>query len=111
MTESNASLRHGWMGHLQADQHDASLLYLTIPGTHDTGTWNLSNQAAPAISKCQEWTLEEQLDHGIRFIDIRLVPELNDGQNDLKLYHGANPDFSADCEVWFSEIVQTVINE
>src|SRR5262245_27175119 len=39
---------------------------LTIPGTHDTCALHGGD-----IPKCQAWSLKDQLEAGIRFIDIR----------------------------------------
>jgi len=52
-----------WMGSIP-DQKKLS--EITIPGTHDSCTFHAS-----PISKCQNLTLEQQLEAGIRFIDIR----------------------------------------
>ncbi|MUG93775.1 phosphatidylinositol-specific phospholipase C domain-containing protein [Scytonema sp. UIC 10036] len=41
----------------------------TIPGTHDTCA--LHNKLSIGFAKCQSMTLEEQLNTGVRFIDIR----------------------------------------
>lgn len=51
---------------------------LTIPGTH--------NSAARfgCYAKCQTWNISEQLDHGIRFFDLRFAQK-NDR---LHLFHG-----------------------
>lgn len=66
-----------WMGSL-ADATKISAL--TIPGTHDSCTYNASS-----ISKCQNLTLKQQLEAGIRFIDIR-CRQFNDT---FELHHGA----------------------
>lgn len=63
----------------------------TLPGTHDTGTWEMAK-----VAQCQTMTLAEQLCRGIRFIDIRLEPVWNEqqGRYDLRIYHGtAGSDF------------------
>ncbi|XZF14452.1 phosphatidylinositol-specific phospholipase C domain-containing protein [Chitinophagaceae bacterium MMS25-I14] len=100
------TMRNRWMGFLIGPNPTTSLRFtdLTVPGTHDTGTWNVP---AGNASRCQTMTLQDQLEHGIRFIDIRLVPELNNGSNDLMIYHGDKPSSSTRCNVWFSDIVDT----
>jgi hypothetical protein len=92
-------LRLGWMGYLQSNNMDKRLTEITIPGTHDTGTWKV---VAETASKCQDMDLWEQLNHGIRFIDIRLYPGENNGQSDLAVWHGSTPGY-----VWFSDVVKT----
>ena len=89
-----------WMGGIDSNK---KLSELTIPGTHDTGTWPLF--MGPA--KCQKDSLEEQLNNGIRFIDIRLKPsgytegliKYNDG---LVVWHG-----QSDPHLTFKSIIQT----
>jgi 1-phosphatidylinositol phosphodiesterase len=52
-----------WMSRM-ADS--ALLSQLTLPGTHDSCTAGLT-----PIASCQAWSLQDQLNHGIRYIDIR----------------------------------------
>ena len=54
---------------------------LSIPGTHDSGALYSIGDVA---GKCQDLSIEKQLDNGARFLDIRL--ELKGGQ--LKVVHG-----------------------
>ncbi|MWB94358.1 phosphatidylinositol-specific phospholipase C domain-containing protein [Flavobacterium sp. GA093] len=65
-----------WMSYLEDSK---SLNDLTIPGTHDTCTYNESN-----LAQCQTMNLETQFKNGIRFWDIRL--KVKDGKMDA--YHG-----------------------
>ncbi len=51
---------------------------MSIPSTHDSGTYTLSS----GMAKCQNFNFYDQLAHGIRCFDIRL-----DGS--LKLCHGS----------------------
>src|SRR4051794_14918530 len=57
------SLAGRWMGAL--DQR-RKISEITIPGTHDSATWTLSGNA-----QCQTSDIRQQLDAGIRFLDIR----------------------------------------
>lgn len=105
MSQNLASLRSGWMGAVMDTHPDLLLTQLTIPGTHDTATWTISGGDIGNMSaKCQEMDLATQLRDGIRFIDLRLVPEHNSntGKDDLTTYHS-----SVACNVWFSDIVNT----
>ncbi|XP_070554623.1 1-phosphatidylinositol phosphodiesterase-like [Ptychodera flava] len=54
-----------WMSNLYDDM---SLADLSIPGTHHTMTFG--GYGGP-LAQCQSWTLETQLEAGIRFLDIR----------------------------------------
>ena len=77
-----ATLTQQWISSMDGNN---KLFELTIPGTHDTGTWTLGSGPA----KCQNRTLIEQLNAGIRFIDIRLKPSGNgDDPDALMVWHG-----------------------
>lgn len=68
---------------------DAPLSGLTIPGTHDTGA--RFGGGAPVIDfvtalwvQCQNWTVTQQLNVGVRFLDVRCHAE-PDGT--LRIHH------------------------
>ncbi|MFT4543257.1 MAG: 1-phosphatidylinositol phosphodiesterase [Planctomycetota bacterium] len=53
---------------------------ISIPGTHDSGSDRVGTLAsaprmASEIALCQAWDIREQLDAGIRFLDIRIRPD------------------------------------
>jgi len=54
-----------WMKSVDGEKY---LYELTIPGTHDSGAMV---EHWPGSARCQDKTIEEQLDFGIRFLDIR----------------------------------------
>jgi hypothetical protein len=45
---------------------------LSIPGTHDSGTYSCSWTQFCDISQCQSWDISNQLNAAIRFLDIRV---------------------------------------
>ena len=55
---------------------------LSIPGTHDSGA--LHNGLSFGFARCQSLTLREQLDSGIRFLDIRCRHQ----RDRFQIYHG-----------------------
>jgi len=55
-----------WMKSIDGEKY---LYELTIPGTHDSGA--MIDGAWPDTARCQNKTIEEQLNFGIRFLDIR----------------------------------------
>lgn len=55
---------------------------ISIPGTHDTGA-----RFGGFAVECQVWTLPDQLDAGIRYLDIRCRPLTN---GDFTIHHGAS---------------------
>lgn len=60
-----------WMSHVDDDKY---LDELSIPGTHDSGTFSVDNDTEPQSSqvKCQQDYIPTQLLEGIRYFDIRL---------------------------------------
>jgi 1-phosphatidylinositol phosphodiesterase len=61
-----ASTGQEWMSKLSDDR---SLSRLSIPGSHDSGA---RYSVADLSGKCQDSTILEQLNYGVRFFDIRL---------------------------------------
>ena len=61
---------------------ETRLIDLAIVGTHDAVAYNASPQL-----RCQDLTLEEQLEVGVRAFDLRLVDRY-DASGRLDLYHG-----------------------
>ena len=83
----------GWMTALD----DASnLAELSIPGTHDSGAMF---EPAPALAKCQDLTIADQLAAGIRFFDIRC----RHYQDAFLIYHG-----SIDQNQTFDDVLATM---
>jgi 1-phosphatidylinositol phosphodiesterase len=74
------------------------LSQLTLPGTHDTGTYGISTRLADTDYRAQSLSLANQLQAGIRAIDIRLEDD-NCGNNAkcLEVTHG-----STTTGVWFN---------
>ena len=67
----------GWMGHLP---DNTPVRDMSIPGTHDSGA-----RYGGAAAECQDWTIAEQLDAGIRYLDIRCRPT----KTSFAIHHGA----------------------
>ncbi|KAE9973515.1 hypothetical protein EG328_005224 [Venturia inaequalis] len=82
---SSANL-DSWMNEL-ADYVPISSL--SIPGTHNSST---CHKALPSV-RCQAVSPREQLNHGVRFLDIRVQPEKPEdaGHDGLILVHGVFP--------------------
>ncbi|CDW80198.1 1-phosphatidylinositol phosphodiesterase-like [Stylonychia lemnae] len=66
-----------WMGYILPS---TPITNLSIPGTHDTCA-----KTGGAAFQCQSWTLKDQLEAGIRFLDIR-ARHINNG---LAIHHGS----------------------
>jgi|GEM_PF-804632 len=69
-----------WMKHVD---DAASISALSIPGTHDSGA---RKSQEVNISKCQELSFRNQLEMGIRFLDIRI-------DSNLRINHGGYYQF------------------
>jgi len=96
-----------WMGSVMPIIGDSTLLDLSLPGTHDTLTYDLSttvseggmdealrlaqllHKATSVVpdfiedyirsgAQCQDLSITQQLDAGIRFLDIRMMLEYTD---------------------------------
>ena len=68
-----------WMKRLP---QNVLLSNLSIPGTHDSGA--LHNGLSFGFARCQTLTLREQLDSGVRFLDIRCRHQ----RDRFQIYHG-----------------------
>lgn len=67
-----------WMSNLD----DSTLLSsLSIPGSHNSASYGSSE----FFVCCQDWTVKEQLDAGVRFLDLRVNPM----KNQFQLQHGS----------------------
>jgi 1-phosphatidylinositol phosphodiesterase len=82
-----------WMKAVDGKQ---PLSRLSIPGTHDAGA---RYEPLPGTTKCQTLTIEEQLNAGVRFLDIR-CRHLKDA---FAIYHGP-----VDQKLSFDEVLKTV---
>ena len=82
----------GWMGQIYSVIKDRPINKLMIPGSHDSGTYDLGTKISPdstlpsiisgaqinSLARTQYYSISEQLDRGIRYLDIRLC---SDGTN------------------------------
>ncbi|WP_157798244.1 hypothetical protein [Aeromonas cavernicola] len=78
-TASMMSSYTNWMGQLK---DSTSIGNITIPGTHDSGAYRTS-----ALFETQTWSPQQQLNNGIRFLDIRLSDKTG-SSSDFELRHG-----------------------
>ncbi|KAG8170228.1 hypothetical protein KVR01_000973 [Diaporthe batatas] len=60
---------------------------LSIPGTHNSPTCHV---ALPSV-RCQAVGVREQLDNGVRFLDLRVSASRGDGNDALALVHSVFP--------------------
>ena len=72
-----------WMSYLR---DDTRIIDMSIPGTHDSCTAHVDSYVLSAFARCQDMTITEQLNAGIRAFDLRYV-WISD-KNDFYMYHG-----------------------
>ncbi|KAF8865444.1 phosphatidylinositol phospholipase-like protein C [Acephala macrosclerotiorum] len=98
---SSAKLE-SWMGKLK---NETPLSALSIPGTHNSPT---HHTALPSV-RCQAVSVKEQLNNGVRFLDIRVQPEspANPSKDGLILVHSAFP-ISLTGNKYFRDLINTV---
>lgn len=74
-----------WMSHVDGNKY---LDELSIPGTHDSSTCSVDNDTEPqtSLAKCQQDYIPTQLLEGIRYFDIRLGK--NNENGDPGIDHG-----------------------
>ncbi|OAX79699.1 hypothetical protein ACJ72_05982 [Emergomyces africanus] len=98
---SSANL-NAWMRELKDETY---LSALSIPGTHNSPTYYC---AAPSV-RCQQVSPREQMENGVRFLDIRVQPQYpNDPSKDnLLLVHGLFP-ISLKGRKYFRDVVKDV---
>ncbi|TDZ65904.1 1-phosphatidylinositol phosphodiesterase [Colletotrichum trifolii] len=94
---SSANL-NAWMRELE-DHYPLPLL--SIPGTHNSPT---CHTALPSV-RCQAVGVREQLDNGVRFLDIRV--SANPGNDDLALVHSVFP-ISLTGNKYFADMLTTI---
>ena len=90
-----------WM---QSLRDETPLSALSIPGTHNSPTYH---RALPSV-RCQVAPVREQLQQGVRFLDIRVQPEapLDPSKDGLILVHGVFP-----ISLTGARHFRTVVNE
>ncbi|UVO06486.1 phosphatidylinositol-specific phospholipase C domain-containing protein [Pectobacterium polonicum] len=60
---------------------------MSIPGTHDSCTYTYHDVITKGWVRTQNWSIEEQLNNGIRFLDLRCSADVN-GDRIIWMYHG-----------------------
>lgn len=78
--------------------NDIYVSQLSIPGTHDAATL----ECGLSSGQCQDLTITQQLEMGIRFFDLRPTgpAAVIETSNTLPIYHGTIPCYITLQEVW-----------
>ncbi|MBR0412381.1 MAG: leucine-rich repeat protein [Eubacterium sp.] len=88
------------------------LTEITIPGTHDSCARKFKGEdifgVTSGISKCQSLNITEQLNSGIRFLDIRC--EVDPGSLSVKTVHGTTDCWNGDDYYYLDFVFQDIYN-
>jgi len=77
-----------WMWQYQQFLGDQKITSLILPGTHDSGTYDMVSPYAQPWTQCQNLDLKGQLESGARVLDIRTgIQGDEDGDNRFILVH------------------------
>jgi hypothetical protein len=77
-----------WMQHLAQVNPDAKLRTLVLPGTHDSATATISRMKPfAAVGMTQNLSIFEQLNRGIRYLDIRMAGTVGQAEG-VNIFHG-----------------------
>lgn len=94
--------RNNWMKDVD---DDVVISKLTVPGTHNAAA---SHTALPSV-KCQGASITDQLENGVRYLDVRVAKQfLKDGEDakDLQVIHGKFP-----VRIPFPLLLKSVLDE
>lgn len=86
---------NGWMKDLPDSR---SLAKISMPGTHDTG----ARHGGP-IFECQSLSIAEQLEQGVRYLDVRCSVVDPKSSDPLQIFHDVYPQW-----LGFEEVLATV---
>ena len=88
------------------------LTEITLPGTHDSCARKFKGEDAfgimSGISKCQSLNITEQLNAGIRFLDIRC--EVDASTYSVKTVHGSTDCWNGDDYYYLDYVFQDIYN-
>ncbi len=77
------STNKNWMGKLP---DDLSVAAISVPGTHDSGAdYGSGDPFTKPFAQCQDWTVSQQLNTGVRYLDVRC----RRSGNVFTIHHGA----------------------
>ncbi|MBR0485620.1 MAG: phosphatidylinositol-specific phospholipase C domain-containing protein [Oscillospiraceae bacterium] len=83
---------------------DTALTDISIPGTHDSATCNV--QYTGRLAQCQQLYIDDMLDSGIRYLDLRL----GTSGNSLKMIHGVDNCLNRDGSQLYLDTVMNWVD-
>lgn len=113
--ETNKLLQDGfsymnWMGQLDSLYGDLSLGELTIPGTHISGAdwYHVSDIDVEYVT--QRYKVSDQLEMGIRFLDLRLGYDTHDCPTGLGLYNDEVNQMFMNEDIYLNQSFKSVLS-
>lgn len=98
-----------WMSAIRGE---TKLTEITIPGTHDSCARKFANEDAfgitSGIAKCQSLNITEQLNAGIRYLDIRC--EVDSSTYSIKTVHGSVDCWNGNDYYYLDYVFQDIYN-
>lgn len=98
-----------WMSVIRGE---TKLTEITMPGTHDSCARKFHNEDAlgitSGISKCQNLNITEQLNAGVRFLDVRC--EVDASSHSVKTVHGSTDCWNGSTYYYLDFVFQDVYN-
>jgi 1-phosphatidylinositol phosphodiesterase len=97
-----------WMSAIRGE---TKLTEITIPGTHDSCARKFSSNAltssvVSSISKCQNLNITEQLNAGVRYLDVRC--EVDKSTYSVKTVHGSTDCWNGNSYYYLDYVLQDV---
>lgn len=96
-----------WMSRYLPFLRDKKIIELTVPGSHDSGTYIVTG-ALEAIGLCQNISIQQQLQLGVQYLDLRYASK-GPTAKDVWIFHG--PLHSMPFEDALREISNFLANE
>ncbi len=98
-----------WMSAIRGE---TKLTEITIPGTHDSCARKFANEdifgITSGVAKCQSLNITEQLNAGIRFLDIRC--EVDSSTYSIKTVHGSVDCWNGNDYYYLDFVFQDIYN-
>ena len=96
---------NSWMSAIRGETR---LTEITIPGTHDSCARKFSQSYVTSTAKCQSLNITEQLNAGVRFLDVRC--ECDSSTLSVKTVHGSADCWNGDDYYYLDFVFQDVYN-
>lgn len=94
-----------WMSAIRGE---TNITEITVPGTHDSCARKFKQSYVDFIAKCQSLNITEQLNAGVRFLDVRC--EVDSSTHSVKTVHGSVDCWNGNDYYYLDFLFQDVYN-